>query len=132
MWRKIRKFTATASVTLFLLLLALLAIDGLIIGTSLRRVSRAAQAQFPGKRVEALIALVNCQSCDIRQRNSAVWALGQLDDPRALPVLESCYSGEHCAYVARETLRIALRHLRHEDWNRSESFLWRWMLPNES
>jgi PBS lyase HEAT-like repeat len=130
--RKIRKFTATASVTLFLLLLALLTSDGLIMGSSLRHFSRAAQSQFPGKRVEALIALVNCQSCDIRERNNAVWALGQLDDPRALPVLESCYTGDHCGNVARKTLRIALRHLRHEDRNRSESFLWRWMLPNES
>jgi HEAT repeat protein len=127
MWRKIRKFTATASVTLFLLLLALLAIDGLLIGSSVRRFSHAAQSQFPGKRVEALIALVKCQSCNIRDRNRAVWALGQLDDPRALPVLESC-----SADLGRETLRIALRHLRHEDRNRSESFLWRWMLPNES
>ena len=132
MWRKIWKFTATACLTLVLLLLALLASDGLIIGSSLRRFSRTAQSQFPGRRVEALIALVNCQSCDIRERNNAVWALGQLDDPRALPVLESCYAGDHCANVARGTLRIALRHLRHEDRNRSESFLWRWMLPNES
>src|SRR5674476_1414673 len=29
-----------------------------------------AQSQFPGNRVEALIALVQCQSCDRRDRNN--------------------------------------------------------------
>src|SRR4051812_36785394 len=124
MWRKIRTYTVVASVTLFILLLALLASDGLIIGSSLRTFSRRAQSRFPGTRVEALITVVKCQSCDSRDRNNAIWALGQLDDQRALPVLESCYAGDHCPNLAREALRIALRHLRHEDRNRSESFLW--------
>jgi hypothetical protein len=132
MRRKIRRFTVTAVVTIFIVLLGLLAGDGLIIGSYLRLFSRKAQSQFPGKRVEALIALVQCQSCDRRDRNSAVWALGQLDDQRALPVLESCYAGNHCELLDRETLQIALRHLRHHDRNRSEAFLWRWMLPHES
>lgn len=131
MWRKIAKRTIGISVTLFMVLFVLLVADGLIIGSSLIRFSRMAQSHFSGKRVEALIALVECQSCDTRDRNHGVWALGQLDDPRALPVLEKCYTGNHCEYLDRKTLQIALRHLRHEDKNRTESFLWRWMLPNE-
>ena len=131
MRRKMRRFTVVA-VALFIGLLGLLACDGLIIGSYLRSVSRKAQSQFPGKRVEALIALAQCQSCDRRDRNNAVWALGQLDDQRALPVLESCYAGNDGELLDRETLQIALRHLRHLDWNRSEAFLWRWMLPRES
>ena len=128
---RMKKFTLVLSGILFVALLVLVA-DGLVIGSSLRLFSRNAQSQFPGNRIEALIALVKCQSCNRRDRNHAVWALGQLDDQRALPVLESCYGGNSCGFLDRETLQIALRHLRHEDRNRSESFLWRWMLPNEN
>jgi hypothetical protein len=126
-----RKVFTVAAVAILIGVLGLLACDGLIIGSHLRSFSRKAQSQFPGTRVEALIALVQCQSCDRRDRNHAVWALGQLDDQRALPVLESCYAGNHGEPLDREMLQIALRHLRHRDWNRSEGFLWRWMLPRE-
>jgi len=130
MWRHIKKVTMAVSVTLFGMLLLLLAADGFLIGSNLVLFSRQAQSRFPGTRVEALMALVNCQSCGRRDRNHAVWALGQLDDARALPVLESSARTDPQS-LDPETLRIALRHLRHEDINRSESFLWRWMLPNE-
>ena len=126
-----KKFTLMVSGVLFVALLVLIA-DGLVIGSSLRRFSRDAQSQFPGSRIEALIELVKCQSCDRRDRNHAVWALGQFDDQRALPILETCQGGNSCGFLDRETLQVALRHLRHEDRNRSESFLWRWMLPNEN
>ena len=44
--------------------------------------------------VEALITLLNDENKSYRQRNSAVWALGQLGDSRALPVLESYYTDQ--------------------------------------
>ncbi len=131
MWRKARRLAVRASLALIVLAALTLAADGLIIGSSVRGISRKAQLQFPGTRTEALIALVKCQSCDVRDRNNAVWTLGQLDDPAALPVLESCDSGE-CGSLDRETLQVALRHLRHQDSNRSEAFLWRWMLAGKS
>ena len=128
---KTKKITLILSGLLSAALLVLL-VDGLIIGSSLRVYSRNAQSQFPGHRIEALIALAKCHPCDTRDRNHAVWSLGQLDDERALPVLEPCYEGNACGSLDQETLQIALRHLRHQDSNRSESFLWRWMLPNEN
>jgi hypothetical protein len=123
------------SIFLFVALFALIAVAEVMIGSGVRRFSRAAQARFPGKRAEALIAMVECESCDMRDRNHAVWALGQLDDPRALAVLERYHTGEKCDHVhslCQKTLGIALRHLRQEDNNRGEAFLWRWMLPDES
>ena len=105
------------------------------IGSGVRRYSQTAQTYFPGKRVEALIAMVECESCSLQDRNDAVWALGQLDDRRALPVLEKHYIGTKGDYpnnLSQDRLRIALRHLRREDNNRFESVLWRWMLPVEN
>ena len=131
MWRKASKCAIAVSLALFVLAALTLATDGLIIGSSVRLFSHQAQSRFPGDRTEALIALAKCQTCDVRDRNHAVWTLGQLDDQTALPVLESCYSGK-CGALDEEMLKLALRHLRHQDSNRSEAFLWRWMLAGES
>lgn len=43
--------------------------------------------------VEALIMLLNDENKGFRERNTAVWALGQLGDSRALPVLQGYYTG---------------------------------------
>ncbi len=116
-------------------LFAMVMVVELQIGMGVRSFSQTAQAQFPGKRVEALMAMVECRSCSLLDKNHAVWALGQLDDPRALPVLEKYYAGAKGYQpndLSQDRLRIALRHLRHEDSNRLESVLWRWMLPGEN
>jgi len=128
MWRTIVVIVFALTFTVFCLLEA-------SIGSGVREYSRTAQSQFPGNRVEALISMVDCASCSMSDRNHAVWALGQLDDQRALPTLERYYTGDKCDHLrdlCQEKLKIALRHLRHEDNNRGESFLWRWMLPAES
>lgn len=124
------KFLAILVIVLF----AVIAGAELLIGSGVRSFSQKAQTHFPGKRVEALMAMVECQSCGMNDRNHAVWALGQLDDPQALPILEKHYTGAKCDHVrnlCQDTLQTAIRHLRHQDNNRGESFLWRWMLPAE-
>lgn len=132
MWRTFSKWAVRISAILILTLLALICVAELMIGLGVRRHSQIAQKQLPGDRVKSLIAMVECESCNMQDRNRAVWALGQLDDSRALPALEKYYTGKQCNHlreVCQETLRTSLRHLRHEDNNRGESFLWRWMLP---
>jgi hypothetical protein len=67
-----------------------------MIGRGVRFVSDAALGYFPeraGDRIGALMALVESDQHGIRDRNRAIWALGQLGDPRALPVLEKHYTG---------------------------------------
>jgi len=104
----------------------------LMIGSGVRGFSRLAQERFPGDRVQALVAVVDCESCDLSDRNHAVWALGQLADQRALPVLERYYTGEKCDHlhkICQYELKKALRLVR-SGYN-SEAFLWRWMLPGQ-
>lgn len=50
----------------------------------------------PGDDVAALLEYVQSESHSLRQRNLAVWALGQARDSRALSILEGCYTGEKC------------------------------------
>ena len=134
MRRKWAKHPIGVFALLIIVLLAMVAVAEFLIGLGVGNFSQTAQAHFPGKRVEALMAMVECETCNLRDRNHAVWALGQLDDSRALPVLEKYYTGSKCdhqKHPCQKTLKTALRHLRHEDNNRGESLLWRWVLPTE-
>ena len=65
-----------------------------LIGYEVKEVCVDAQAEYSGDCVEALIARLNDESSSFRSRNSAIWALGQLGDARALPVLEAYYTGD--------------------------------------
>jgi hypothetical protein len=73
---------------------------------------RSARRQNPGDRVRALSARVDCEACGLAERNRAVWALGQLRDPRALPVLkkydtnrECNHSSDLCQYEIRKSIK---------------------------
>ena len=81
-----------------LLLSGFMFIEGLI-GVGILRVSHKAMAQSRGDRIEALISLVNCETCNLLDRNSAVWALGQLRDKRALPTLYKYRTGKPCNHL---------------------------------
>ena len=71
----------------------------LMIGGDINSRSRSAMAQFDGDRVEALIAHVDCGTCRPEDRTGAVWALGQLRDKRALPVLHKYRTGKPCDHM---------------------------------
>jgi len=49
--------------------------------------------RFGGDCVEASILKLNSNKSTIREKNDAIWVLGQLADPRALPTLEMYYTG---------------------------------------
>jgi len=70
------------------------------IQSGLDELCATAQASHPhpGDDVAALIDYVQSESHSLRDRNFAVWALGQARDPRALPVLEAHYTGEKCEH----------------------------------
>ena len=104
----------------------------LMIGSDVNKTSQRAMAQFTGDRVEALIALVDCEGCSLHDRNLAVWTLGQLRDKRGLPVMHKYYTGEPfnhewriCQYVISKAIR----------WTEGKSFMlpqvWRLMLRND-
>jgi HEAT repeat protein len=132
MWRDFGKWTIRITAILLITLLALFSVAEIMIGLGVRRFSQIAQEQFPGDRIRALEAMVECESCDLRDRNHAVWALGQLADHRTLPILEKYYTGEKCDHlnkICQYELKKALR-LARSGYN-SEAFLWRWMLRGQ-
>ncbi len=64
------------------------------IGFDVKRQCRDAKSEYGQEKcVDALVTLLNDENRGFSARNSAVWALGQLGDSKALPVLESYYTG---------------------------------------
>ena len=70
----------------------------LYIGAHVKSMSAEAMREYPGDRVEAVIAYVESESHSLKERNMAVWALGYLGEKRALPVLKRHLTGESCEH----------------------------------
>lgn len=82
---------ATVSTSIVLLMLA---VTYLWIRFEVQQVCYAAEKQYGGGCIAATLQLLQDEKQDFRSRNDAIWTLGQLGDSRALPVLESMYTGE--------------------------------------
>ncbi len=99
------------------------------IGRAVMERSQSAMAQFGGDRINALITLVDCETCSLHDRTQAVWALGQLRDKRALPVLYKYYTGTPCDHERRICQYEIEKAIR---WTEGKSFMlpqiWRLML----
>ena len=65
-----------------------------LIGLSVSQKCEVAQDKYAGDCVEALIAYLDDETNSYKSRNSAIWALGQLGDNRALPALRKLYVGK--------------------------------------
>ena len=82
------------------------------IRSSVKEMSAEATKQYPGDRIEALITYANSEDNSLRQRNRAVWALGQIGDERALATLEKSYTGgpcDHGNYLCQRELQKAIK-----------------------
>ncbi len=85
------------------------------IGSGVQAISRVALREHPGDRVPALMAFVASDQHAARDRNRAVWALGQLGDPRALPLLQRLHDGRESDHgLSRYELKKAVALCRGE------------------
>ena len=104
----------------------------IMIGWGINKESRGAMSRFGGDRIEALIAVVDCQDCSLEDRNHAVWALGQLRDKRALPILYKYRTGKPCNHsrqICQYEIGKAIR------WTEGNSYMlpqiWRVMVRDD-
>jgi hypothetical protein len=103
-----------------------------MIGWGINSRSRSAMAQFDGDRVEALIAHVDCETCSPEDRTRAVWALGQLRDKRALPVLHKYRTRKPCDHlrqICQYEINKALRWIEGKSYMLPQ--MWRVMLRDD-
>lgn len=90
-------FYLISILALFVMFIFLVSVN--LIGYSVKEKCYLAQEKYNGDCVEALLDYLKDENNNFSERNSAIWALGQLGDERALPILKSYYigySGERC------------------------------------
>ena len=85
------------------------------IGSDVHAAGAMAVREYGGDRISALIACADSPSHRLGDRNRAVWALGHIGDPRALPFLEKQYAGKPCDHdrmLCQRELETAIRLCR--------------------
>jgi hypothetical protein len=113
-----------------LLILLIFFVSAKKIGQGVGDACRLAQERYGGDCVESLIRFLDDEENSPRRRNSAVWALGQLGDAQALPVLEKYYRSDNggqrerldtqlSQYELKKAIRLAKGGLN------LTAFLWR-------
>lgn len=82
--------------------------------SEINQVCNHAMMQYEGDKIEALITLLNDEDQSLKTKNNAIWALGKLNDKRALPVLKKLQTGtecDHARYVCQRELEKAINNL---------------------
>jgi len=111
-------------------------ITSLEIGKSVKEQCRLAQVKYSAELsankpdcAQVLTMTLEDKNSSYRQRNMAVWALGQLGDKQALPFLEKYYTGvipdrePYDQGISQYELKKAIKLLRN-GFN-ATAFLWR-------
>lgn len=99
------------SVALLCLAIGGYVVTGLVIGRQVDRTIGLAQSRYAQAPVEALISLALSEEAPLRDRNRAVWALGQLGAREAAPALRSLELTTGCDHesaVCQHELKKAL------------------------
>lgn len=91
--RKVLTLVLFVMLLVALLLVVTMVLSAVVIGRGVDERCEQARKKYDGDCGEAMIALVQSEDESFRDRNQGIWVLGQLGDDRALPVLESMYTG---------------------------------------
>lgn len=87
----------------------------LAIGAGVDDAVGRARVSFPGDPGKALIAVATSEDFPLKDRNRAIWALGQMGQVRAVAPLETLLTGKPCDHataVCQRELRRAVRQCR--------------------
>ena len=77
-------------------------------------ISKMTINKYKGDRIEAMIKFLGSEEEELRHKNRVIWALGKLEDKRALAVLRRLYTGKECdhkKYVCQYELKKAISRL---------------------
>ena len=100
-WAAVRRVLGYGALICFAFLFVAFLCICFSIRSSAKEISAMAVREFPGDRIVALMTYVDSKNYGLRQRNRAVWALGQIGDERALTTLEKFCTGGPCDHESR-------------------------------
>lgn len=89
--RKIILITISGAVLIGLLLVAS---TFLWMYLTVKNTCNMAEKKYPGKCQGALIKVLEDEKASPKEKNDAIWALGQMADPESLSALERIYAGK--------------------------------------
>ncbi|MCP3929556.1 MAG: hypothetical protein GY705_10685 [Bacteroidetes bacterium] len=84
------------------------------IKTDVNKICKIATHQYSGDKVEALTVLLQSDKQSLKEKNQAIWALGELKDERAVSLLKKLRNGEECdhsKFVCQYELDKALQKI---------------------
>lgn len=84
------------------------------------------RANYPGDRIESLVACATDESHSISNRDAVIRILGLLEDRQALPALESLYTGEACDH-SRTICQYNIRKSIDKINNPYKDFVGKWL-----
>lgn len=114
---------------IWIAIIGFVVISGSIIHTGLKiynqveMITTKAKTEFGGDSIESLIELINSDSHSFEEKNTAIWALGQYADPKALPFLEKLFSesGDGDIYnrtnaLSKKEIERAIKWCNNGNW----------------
>ena len=117
-WEKVLIF---GPIILIIAAAAIYAFSCFSIFSGVKSICSEANKEFKGDSVEALMALIESDKFGFREKNKAIWALGQIGDKRALPLLEKLNTGEVQKaprnpekYIVQYTVKKAIKQCKGE------------------
>jgi hypothetical protein len=87
-----KKLIGFIALGLFIISFLIYIITSLWIGSDVRRYCKTAKKYYGGDCVSSLSEMVDDRSMPFKERNNAIWSLGQLGDPKALNYLTKYYT----------------------------------------
>ena len=108
---KLKRYIIYALSILFSFIIILYGIICWTIFLDVKKVCNKATREFKGDTIESLTELLNSDINSYEEKNDAIWALGQIGDPKALPLLEKFYTGNPCEKPCRRNQSICQREV---------------------
>jgi len=90
----LKKFFTYLTITGVIVFVAFFIITSIYIRKTVKERCLQAQACYSGDCVEVLIKTLEDEKNSFKKRNSAIWALGQIGDRKALSALQKYYTGK--------------------------------------
>ena len=109
---RLRRFVIFTSSIVFSFIIILYGIICWTIFADVKGICNHAKEEFNGDVITSLTKLLNSDKYGYKDKNDAIWAMGQIGDPKALPVLESFYTGKPCERPCSLNKSICQRELK--------------------
>ncbi len=132
---RIRRIFLKGISIVLLVCVAVIILFSLWIELHVKKMCDMATRKYPGDKVEALMMSVETEEYGYNARryktnNHIFWALGQLGDKRALPLLKDLLTGQPCDHetnLCQGEIQEAIEKLEGNEFNLPK-FLWRGIL----